>query len=134
MLLKASREVAAGHVHVPLDRCRSPQLSKRAAQPFSDPTNDLFLSVVPSWEIAAKHSLGRLQLPAPPDEFVPAQREAHGIAPLPLSEEEALYVSRIPSLHRDPFDRMLICQAVVNGFALLTPDALISQYSVRTLW
>ncbi len=112
----------------------SPQLSKRAAQLFSDPANDVFLSVVSSWEIAVKHSLGRLPLPTPPVDFIPAQREAHGIAPLSLSEEEALYVARIPSLHRDPFDRMLICQAVVNGLALLTPDPLISQYSVRTLW
>jgi PIN domain nuclease of toxin-antitoxin system len=112
----------------------SPQLSKQAAQLFADPANDVFLSVVSSWEIAVKHSLGRLPLPAPPINFVPAQREAHGIALLPLSEEEALYVSRIPSLHRDPFDRMLVCQAVVNGFAVLTPDSLISQYAVRTFW
>jgi PIN domain nuclease of toxin-antitoxin system len=112
----------------------SAQLSKRAADLFSDPANDVFLSVVSSWEIAVKHSLGRLPLPAPPIDFVPAQREAHAIASLPLSEEEALYISRLPSYHRDPFDRMLICQAVVNGFALLTPDPLISQYAVRTLW
>jgi len=78
--------------------------------------------------------MGRLLLPAAPDDFIPAQREAHGIASLPLSEEEAQYVSRLPGLHRDPFDRMLICQAVVNGFAVLTPDTLISQYAVRTLW
>jgi len=81
------------------------------------------LSAVSSWEIAVNHSMGRLLLPAAPD-----------IASLPLSEEEALYVSRLPGLHRDLFDRMLICQAVVNGFAVLTPDTLISQYAVRTLW
>src|SRR6266481_4822126 len=98
----------------------SPQLSKRAAQLFSDPANDVFLSVVSSWEIAVRHSLGHLQLSTPPVQFVPAQREVHGIVDLPLGEEEALYVSKIPSLHRDPFDRMLICQAIVNGFALLT--------------
>jgi len=112
----------------------SPQLSKRAAELFRDPANDVFLSVVSSWEIAVKHSLRRLKLPAPPIDFVPAQREAHGIELLPLSEEEALYMARLPILHRDPFDRMLISQAVVSGFAVLTPDPLISQYSVRTLW
>jgi PIN domain nuclease of toxin-antitoxin system len=112
----------------------SSQLSKRAIELFSDPANEVFLSAVSSWEMAVKHSMGRLLLPAAPDDFIPAQREAHGIASLPLSEEEALYVSRLPSLHRDPFDRMLICQAVVNGFAVLTPDTLISQYAVRTFW
>ena len=112
----------------------STPLSTGAAGLFLDPTLEVFLSVVSCWEIAIKHSLGRLPLPAPPLDFVPAQREAHGIGSLSLSEEEALYVSRIPSLHRDPFDRMLVCQAVVNGFAVLTPDTLISQYAVRTLW
>jgi PIN domain nuclease of toxin-antitoxin system len=53
---------------------------------------------------------------------------------LPLTEEEVLYLPKIPKLHRDPFDRMLICQAVVNGFTVLTPDELVSQYPIRTLW
>ncbi len=112
----------------------SSQLSKHAAQWFSDPSNEIFLSAVSTWEIAVKHSLGALRLPAPPIEFIPSQREAHGITALPLTEEEVLYLSKIPKLHRDPFDRMLICQAIVNGFAVLTPDQLISQYPIRTLW
>jgi PIN domain nuclease of toxin-antitoxin system len=112
----------------------SSRLSKRAAQLFSDPANEVFLSVVSAWEIAVKHSLGTLRLPLPPIEFIPSQRDAHGIATLPLSEEEVLYLPKIPKLHRDPFDRMLICQAIVNGFAVLTPDDLVSQYLIRTLW
>jgi PIN domain nuclease of toxin-antitoxin system len=112
----------------------SSRLSKHAAQWFSDPANDVFLSAVSSWEMAVKHSLGTLRLPAPPIEFIPSQREAHGITALPLTEEDVLYLSKIPKLHRDPFDRMLICQAVVNGFTVLTPDELISQYPIRTLW
>jgi len=112
----------------------STRLSKQAAQWFSDPSNVVYLSAVSAWEIAVKHSLGALRLPAPPLDFIPAQREAHGIAALPLTEEEVLYLPKIPQLHRDPFDRMLICQAVVNGFAVLTPDELISQYPIRTLW
>jgi PIN domain nuclease of toxin-antitoxin system len=112
----------------------SSRLSKRAAQSFSDPANEVFLSAVSSWEIAVKHSLGTLRLPAPPIEFIPSQREGHGIAALPLTEEEVLYLPKTPKLHRDPFDRMLICQALVNGLAVLTPDELISQYPIRTLW
>ena len=112
----------------------SNQLSSRAAQFFTDPANDVFLSVISTWEIAVKHSLGRLMLPAPPVQLIPRMREAHGVASLALGEEEALYSSKIPYLHRDPFDRMLICQAIVNGLAILTPDQLISQYPVRVIW
>ena len=112
----------------------SPRLSKHAAQLFSDPANDVFLSAVSAWEIALKHSLGTLRLPAPPIEFIPFQREAHGITALPLTEEDVVYLPKIPKLHRDPFDRMLICQAVMNGLAVLTPDELVSQYPIRTLW
>jgi PIN domain nuclease of toxin-antitoxin system len=112
----------------------STQLSSRAAQLFTDPANEVFLSAVSAWEIAVKYSLGRLPLPGPPADYIPSLRERLGIAELPIKEEEALYLPRIPNLHRDPFDRMLVCQAVVNGFALLTPDPLISQYSVRSIW
>ena len=112
----------------------SPRLSKNAAQWFSDPSNEVFLSVVSAWVMGVKYSLGTLRLPASPIDFIPAQRETHGIAALPLTEEEVLYLPKIPKLHRDPFDRMLICQAVVNGLAVLTPDELVSQYPIRTLW
>jgi len=112
----------------------SSRLSKHAAQWFSDPANEVFLSVVSAWEIAVKYSLRTLQLPSAPIDFIPSQRESHGITALPLTEEEVLYLPKIPKLHRDPFDRMLICQAVVNGLAVLTPDELVSQYPIRTLW
>jgi PIN domain nuclease of toxin-antitoxin system len=94
----------------------------------------VFLSAVSAWEIALKYSLGRLTLPGPPAEYIANLRELLGIAALPIKEEEALYLPRIPNLHRDPFDRLLVCQAVINGLALLTPDPLISQYSVRSIW
>src|SRR5271155_5252617 len=110
----------------------SAQLSRRAAQLFSDPANEVFLSAVSAWEIAVKHALGRLPLPAPAAEYIVGLRELHGIAALPISEDEALYLPRIPKLHRDPFDRMLVSQAVVNSLTLLTPDALIAQYPIRT--
>lgn len=112
----------------------STQLSRRAAQLFADPANEVFLSAVSAWEIALKYSLGRLTLPGPPAEYIANLRELLGIAALPIKEEEALYLPRIPNLHRDPFDRLLVCQAVINGLALLTPDPLISQYSVRSIW
>jgi len=112
----------------------APELSKRARELFVDPANDVFLSAVSAWEISVKHGLGRLSLPEPPEKFIPFQRERHGIEALPLEEEATLYLNRLPSSHRDPFDRMLICQAIVHGMVILTPDELVTQYPVRSLW
>jgi PIN domain nuclease of toxin-antitoxin system len=110
------------------------QLSPRARELFSDPANEAFLSAASAWEIAVKHRLGKLPLPQAPDEFVPAQRSAHGIEPLAVDEESALHVAKLPDLHRDPFDRLLVAQALVGGLVLLTPDQDIRQYPVRALW
>ena len=112
----------------------APELSGRARELLLDPENEAYLSSVSAWEIVVKHALGRLPLPEPPERFVPAQRELHGIDSLALDEESTLYLVRLPPLHKDPFDRMLICQAIVQGLAILTPDALVNQYPVRTLW
>jgi len=110
------------------------ELSARARDAFADPANEVFLSAASAWEIAVKHRLGKLPLPSSPDAFVPAQRAAHGIEPLPMDEEAALHVAKLPDLHHDPFDRMLVAQALVAGLVLLTPDDSIRQYPARTLW
>ena len=112
----------------------APQLSALARGHFVDPANAVFLSSVSAWEIALKHRLGRLPLPDPPDQLIPRLREEHGIAPLVLDEAAALTESRLPPLHRDPFDRMLVCQAIAEGLIIVTPDAAIRQYPVRTMW
>ena len=112
----------------------APELSDRARTLFADPENEAYLSTVSDWEMALKHALGRLPMPEPPARFVPAQREAHGIDSLPLDEEAALHLDRLPALHQDPFDRMLVCQALVHGLAIVTPDRLIAQYPVRIVW
>ena len=109
-------------------------LSPRARMLFRDPGNEVYLSAVSGWEIAVKHGLGRLVLPTAPDRFVPEQREAHGIVPLALDEESVLQVTQLPDLHRDPFDRILVCQAIAHGLVILTPDPLIARYPVRTVW
>lgn len=112
----------------------APDLSPRAREAFANPANEVFLSAASCWEIAVKHRLGRLPLPTSPDLFVPAQRAAHAIAPLAVDEEAALHVVRLPDLHRDPFDRMLVAQALVQGLILVTPDEAVRQYPARTLW
>jgi PIN domain nuclease of toxin-antitoxin system len=99
-----------------------------------DPGNEVFLSAVSAWEISVKHGLGRLVLPEEPEVYVPRMREAHGIQALQLDEVSALHLMRLPALHPDPFDRMLVCQALVHGMALLTPDEEIKQYPIRCAW
>jgi PIN domain nuclease of toxin-antitoxin system len=111
-----------------------PHLSATARAMFRDPANEAFLSVVSAWEIAVKNGLGTMPLPEPADSYVPNFRKKELIEPLPLSEEMVLQVVRLPAIHRDPFDRLLICQAIAEGMAILTPDQRIRQYPVRTIW
>ena len=112
-------------------RTSMPEAVNRA---ISDPSNDVFLSSVSAWEIVTKNRSGRLPLPQPPEVLIPAERNLRGVESLPFDEESALYGTRLPPLHRDPFDRMLIAQAVAHGLAIVTPDPLITQYPVRVLW
>jgi len=109
-------------------------LSPRARDLFRSPEHDVYLSAASVWEIAAKYALGRLPLPDVPERFVPTVRDHHGIDPLAIDEETVLQTTRLPALHRDPFDRLLVCQAIVHGMALLTPDRLIAQYPARVIW
>ena len=112
----------------------APELSPQARGLFVDPRNEVYLSSVSAWEIAIKYALGRLSLPESPDRFVPTQRKQHGIDPLELDEEAALHLIRLPLLHKDLFDRMLVCQAIVHNLVILSPDDLITQYPIRTMW
>src|SRR5438876_921338 len=111
-----------------------PALPPRVAAMFRDPENDLFLSAASAWEIAQKYSMRRLHLPEPPGRYIPSEREQRGISSLPIDEESTLHVSRLPFLHRDPFDRLIVSQAIVHGMTILTPDPLITQYPARVVW
>jgi PIN domain nuclease of toxin-antitoxin system len=112
------------------------RLSEQAARLFADPANEVFLSAVSAWEIAVKHRLGRLRLPQDldPRDFVPEARRRHVIEPLGLHEADTFGLAKLPPLHADPFDRMLVCQAIANQMVILTPDPLIAQYPVAVRW
>lgn len=109
-------------------------LSPAAAAAVRDPSHDVYLSAASVWEIVTKYRAGRLPLPEPPDQLVAAERELRGIEALPFDEAAAFQGMRLPQLHRDPFDRMLIAQAIALGLAIVTPDPLITQYPVRVIW
>ncbi|MCY3655330.1 MAG: type II toxin-antitoxin system VapC family toxin [Chloroflexi bacterium] len=110
------------------------RFSIAAREAIADPGNDVFLSAVSSWEIAIKYGLGRLGLGMPPDEFVPEQRSLHRIDTLVIDEAATLQAGKLPDLHRDPFDRLLVAQAIVGGLTIVTPDRLIRDYPVPVLW
>jgi PIN domain nuclease of toxin-antitoxin system len=109
-------------------------LSEAAARVVREPSNEVLLSAASAWEIMVKYSNGQLPLPEPPERLIPAERRLRGIAALPFDEDASFHLARLPRLHRDPFDRMLICQAIAHGVAIITPDPLILQYPVRTIW
>ena len=110
------------------------RLSKTARTLCANPDNVLFLSAVSAWEIEVKYRPGRLDLDDPPEIYVPEQRLNHQIEVLPFDEESALHHGRLPWIHKDPFDRMLICQALEHDLTLLTPDPEIIAYAVKTTW
>lgn len=110
------------------------QLSDDARELFRAAENDVWLSAASAWEIGVKHKLGKLPLPMPPHVFVPKVRTMHRVDELAIDEESTLALRFLPDLHRDPFDRMLICQALTHNLRLLTPDPLITQYPVQTVW
>ena len=84
------------------------------------------------WEVVIKHGLGKLPLPQPPEIYLPRQRRDHGIASLEMDEATIAFLPKLPALHRDPFDRILICQALQHGLTLVTVDAAIQAYPVPT--
>jgi PIN domain nuclease of toxin-antitoxin system len=111
-----------------------PRLSAVAARAIADPANRCHLSVVSAWEVTVKYAAGKLPLAQPPDILIPAQRTLHRLDTLEMLEADALAVLGLPPHHHDPFDRMLICQALGRQFTILTPDRHILQYAVPTLW
>lgn len=97
------------------------------------PTNEVFLSVASVWEAVIKHALGKLPLPEAPATYIPRQREAHQIATLPIEEPALAHLAALPPLHHDPFDRMLIAQALHHGLMLVTVDDALRAYTVPLL-
>ena len=94
----------------------------------------VWVSAATAWEIAIKHARGRLPLPVPLDRFVREVRDQYRIWTLPIDEDSAVHVAKLPPLHADPFDRMLVSQAIVHGLTIVTPDPLVTQYPALTMW
>ena len=111
----------------------SDELSETARHLFLT-AETVYLSAASAWEIAVKSGLNRLPLPESPHRWVPRVRTDHGIEQLPINEESALHLLSLPDIHKDPFDRMLVSQAIIGGLTLLTPDPQIQRYPARVMW
>jgi len=112
----------------------SPNLSAPAQTALADPANDLLLSVASVWELAIKTSNKKLSLSDPLDVFVRKWTAAYQLDLLPILAPHALAVIGLPDHHRDPFDRILIAQATVEGMTLVTADPKFTPYPATILW
>lgn len=110
------------------------RLSETAKSVLSERREELLFSAVSAWEIAIKAGIGKLHLPEPPEQYVLPRIARAGMMTLAISHVHALRVSALPPIHRDPFDRLLVAQAQLDGLTILTADPQIGRYEVRTLW
>ena len=110
------------------------RLPDRARGLIEDGDNEMLVSIASLWEIAVKHSLGKLDLARPFDEVIPSQLEVNGFTNLPLAIPHVAKVASLPFHHRDPFDRVLIAQALVEGLPILGGDVAFDSYGVDRIW
>lgn len=118
--------------HVALWSFAEPErLSARAREAIANRDNLVFLSAASTWEIAIKYAQGTLQLPSAPENLLPVQVARAGLSFLPIDLEHTLAAAQLPPHHRDPFDRMLIAQALVENLMLMTVDPKMAMYDVQ---
>ena len=110
-----------------------PRLPRYAYDAIRDKSNEVYLSVVSVWEILVKYQIGKLPLPATADEFIEESRSAHRMADLPLDRKAVSRLLSLPMHHRDPFDRMLICQALDHDLTIVTSDESFRRYNAPVL-
>lgn len=111
-----------------------PRLSQHATAAISVADNEVFVSAVNGWEIAIKSRLGKLPLPEPPKAFMTTMLERHAFGVLAVTLSHALAEFDLPTYHNDPFDRLLVAQALTENLTLVTDDGKIQEYGGQWLW
>lgn len=109
------------------------ELAEDARLAIVDAENQVYVSAAVAWEITIKTALGKLTVPGDPAAWFPARVRSLGFDQLPILAEHALAVAALPDHHRDPFDRIIIAQAQMEGMQLVTRDADIRKYPVNCL-
>jgi len=110
------------------------RLSSTARHIIADSENTLFLSAASAWEIVIKVRLGKLDLPEPPETYIPSRLAVNRFESLPIKMVHALQVINLPDLHRDPFDRIIIAQSQFEKLPIITVDSLITRYPIDVIW
>ncbi|MFH1604778.1 MAG: type II toxin-antitoxin system VapC family toxin [Pseudomonadota bacterium] len=112
----------------------APTLSRKARAAIADPQNQCLLSLASSWEMAIKLSLGKLKLPDGIERFIPEQLAANGFSQLQIDFRHVAKVAALEFHHRDPFDRLLVAQALEGGLPIVTSDPVFTKYGVKRIW
>ncbi|OGW66655.1 MAG: twitching motility protein PilT [Nitrospirae bacterium RIFCSPLOWO2_02_FULL_62_14] len=112
----------------------SDRLSKKGRDLLAGGRHDVWFSAVSSWEIVIKAALGRVTLPRDSEHFIAEQISINAFQVLPIHLKHTLKVASLPSLHRDPFDRLLIAQALSEDFTILSGDSQVAAYPVPVVW
>jgi PIN domain nuclease of toxin-antitoxin system len=110
------------------------RLSKRARSAIATRRDECFVSIASCWEIAIKVSLEKLKLEAPVDRFIPEQLAINSFSLLPIEFAHVARVARLPFYHRDPFDRLLAAQGVIDDLPVVSADPIFRRYGVKRLW
>lgn len=110
------------------------RLPERCRDAISSQENEVYLSVVSVWEAMIKYQLGKLPLPESPEIYLPKQRERHQIASWSISETTITQLAKLPPLHKDPFDRLLLCQSLEHDSIIMTEDEAIISYPIAKIF
>ena len=110
------------------------RLSARARTLLEDARNEVYFSAASAFEIALKVTKGRLDLPEPPEILIPSRLASFAFEAMPISVDHAVRAAQLPPIHADPWDRLLIAQAQIEGLPIVSADPLVAQYDVVTIW
>jgi PIN domain nuclease of toxin-antitoxin system len=111
-----------------------PRISPKVREIMQDAANEILLSAASGWEIAIKVKLERLQLPDEPGVYIAKHMALNAIQSLAITMSHSLYTCNLPDIHKDPFDRIIIAQAIMEGMPLLTNDSNILKYDIKVIW
>jgi PIN domain nuclease of toxin-antitoxin system len=110
------------------------RINQRGLEILAKGQNEIYFSAATAWEVSIKARLGKLTLPAPPAGCIPAFMAKQGLLPLPVTHMHAVKVYDLYPHHQDPFDRLIIAQAIVEEMTILTADKIFQKYPVDVLW
>ncbi|HAO13534.1 MAG TPA: PIN domain nuclease [Planktothrix sp. UBA8407] len=110
------------------------QLSLYAKELIENEDNELLVSIASLWEMAIKFNLGKLELGQPFEDLFPTQLEENNIDILKINLEHLNILCKLPLYHRDPFDRLIVCQALVEQFPVISKDTILDNYGIKREW